>query len=644
VNSHLFKAKDGLKNVDILSWHDYHAGWLADANTIKRFRQNLDESGGKHVAIWFNEGWAFTNTAVNEPSACTGLTAAESTNAIMASVAEMTVAGQEKTVLFHTGYETHGMSFWDYSGPGTMLWDWYGNPLPLVAAWNVMAHHTSLSEPIGLIRPPGCNLAVFQDLRNNRGVIVAYADRGAKEDIAFLAPLPLQREDIMGNPMDPSDPANHTNPTILSKTGRLIYLYDGKTTGKELYAALEKLDRKHQSFVSQGSGEKSPVFRLPPAWEGKAKDSTEGSTATANGEPVWRLVQVWPPETGRAENFRAMTWTGTAWNVSEGGFGGQPGAELKDGALLLSTRAAHGNPPQRRLCGLTFVVPADGKWTLRGTASSKIWDGKNTTKLRLLRKLRAGDGVSDCGHVMIPHEGSASLDTLSAEAKAGDELVLLPEIDGMFAGGTTALRDFSIGQGGGAPTGTVFSLPAAWEGITKGKADGNPATANGKPVWALYRLWPADHKMAANWTPMVWQGTRWAAPDHTHAGHPSATIEGGTLNLAAMGPWAGDLEFQKIPGLAFIAPVDGSYRITATASCKLWEGGAKSLRLALFKEDTQRAAEIAALDLPRDGETRQLDQTVALSAGHELILAPVMSDYHNAANFRIADLKVEKAP
>ena len=29
----------------------------------------------------------------------------------------MTVAGQEKTIIFHTGYAEHGMSFWDYSGP-----------------------------------------------------------------------------------------------------------------------------------------------------------------------------------------------------------------------------------------------------------------------------------------------------------------------------------------------------------------------------------------------------------------------------------------------------------------------------------------------------------------------------------------------
>ena len=117
VNAAFFKA-GGLKYIDVVSWHDYHAGWLSDAQGIKRMRQNMDEAGGKHVEIWFNEGWAYTNTAVDEPIACTHLTAAESTNAHAASVAEMTIAGQEKTILFHTGYEDHGQSFWDYSGPG----------------------------------------------------------------------------------------------------------------------------------------------------------------------------------------------------------------------------------------------------------------------------------------------------------------------------------------------------------------------------------------------------------------------------------------------------------------------------------------------------------------------------------------------
>lgn len=322
VNAALFRAKDGLKHIDVVSWHDYHAGWLTDANGIRRMRQNMDEAGGEHVELWFNEGWAYTNTAVDEPIACTHLTAAQSTNAHAASVAEMTVAGQEKTILFHTGYETHGMSFWDYSGPGTCLWDWYDNPLPLVGMWNVLSHHIGISDEAGFVRPPGANFCIFQDLRNNRGVIVAYADRESKADASVslesIFSSALIVEDIMGN----AAPAQ--NALTLSKSGRVVLLYDGKTSGGEFLKKLESLDRRNAGFVSSGGA--VPTWNLPPAWEGKTKGKSDGSIAMADGKPVWKLEQLWPADWNKRENFRPMTWTGTDWNVNEGGFGGQPGA------------------------------------------------------------------------------------------------------------------------------------------------------------------------------------------------------------------------------------------------------------------------------------------------------------------------------
>jgi hypothetical protein len=231
LNAAFFKA-GGLKYIDVMSWHDYHEGWLADATAIRRMRQNIDEAGGKHVEIWFNEGWAFTNTAVDEPVACTHLTGAQSTNAIADCVAELTVNGQDKTILFHTAYENHGMSFWDYSGPGTMLWDWYNYPLPLAAAWNVLAHHVGVSEKVAFVRPPNANFCIFQDHRNSRGVMIAYADRESKADATVELPdfgSPLVAEDIMGNTGAAS------RQLVLSKTGRPVILYasNGKISGKE---------------------------------------------------------------------------------------------------------------------------------------------------------------------------------------------------------------------------------------------------------------------------------------------------------------------------------------------------------------------------------------------------------------------------
>ena len=651
LNAEFFKL-GGLKHIDAVSWHDYHEGWLSDAQGIKRMRQNMDEAGGKNVDLWFNEGWAYTNTAVDEPIACTHLTAAQSTNAIADSVAEMSVAGQKKTILFHTGYEDHGQSFWDYSGPGTLLWDWYGYPLPLVAMWNVLNHHIGLSDEVGFVRPPGANLAIFQDLRNNRGVIVAYADREAKEDV--IVDLPTRNfivEDVMGNPAPLAmsgriDGVGRINSMRLpfSKTGRPIFLYDGKTSGAQFLKMIEPLDRKNASFVTQAAGT-APVWKLPPSWEGKAKGESDGSTAKADGQMIWKLEQLWPDDWKKRENFRAMTWTGTDWNVKEGGFGGQPGANLKDGALTFGTRAPHGekeNDRHLRTAGLTFVAPRAGAFALHGIASAHMWDSGNKTTLHFLKK--SASGVEKIGGVTIANGGEISLEGQSVALAAGEELTLLPQIDGMFAGGDCKLRDFSIslGEKGAPPANQGYRLPAAWDGREKSSAAGNPIAANGRPVWRLDRLFPEDAIMTANYSPMIWDGTRWAAPDHTHAGHPSATVENGSIGFAAMGPWnGGDLNFAKIPVLAFIAPQNGTYKVTGTASAKPWEGGAKTFPLSLRKKDTQRAAEIKIIQLPRDGTPVPFTAEVELTADHELLFVPMMQGiYNNAANVMIEGLVI----
>jgi hypothetical protein len=68
VNHALLKAR-GLADIDVWSWHDYHAGRLLDEKRLKRMRSMLDSAGGEHLEIWFTEGWAYTNTRVDEPIA-----------------------------------------------------------------------------------------------------------------------------------------------------------------------------------------------------------------------------------------------------------------------------------------------------------------------------------------------------------------------------------------------------------------------------------------------------------------------------------------------------------------------------------------------------------------------------------------------
>jgi hypothetical protein len=555
-------------------------------------------------------------------------------------VAELTVNGQDKTVMFHTAYENHGMSFWDYSGPGTMLWDWYSYPLPLVAAWNVLNHHIGISEKVAFVRPPNANVCIFQDHRNGRGVMIAYADRESMADATMELPefgTPLVAEDIMGN----SVPAPRQ--LVLSKTGRPVILYaaSGKISGKDFADKLAALDRKNASFVSTG-GSGAPAWSLPPSWEGTQKGKPDGSVARADGKPVWKLEQVWPPDWKKPENFRPMVWTGISWNVTEGGFGGQPGASLNGRSLSFGTRAPHGKPPQRRTAGLTFVAPKAGEYRLSGTAECRIWDGKNKTVLRLLHK--SADGVKEVDHLVIPHGGSVSLEALHVSLAAGEEFTLLPEIEGAFAGGDCKLLDLrvTLGDAPGTPVGPpVFRLPASWEGVKKGSTDGNPVTAGGKPVWRIDRVYPDQHIMAENYSPAPWSGTEWHPEDHQQGGQPSARVENGTAKLSVSGPWKG-IEFQKIAAVVFIVPKDGVYRVRAQANSKPWSGGAKTFRLVVLKKDTQHAADVKAFDLPRNGTSVQLDFTVELTAGHELVFLPLIPDWNNATTITIDGLTIQE--
>ena len=627
------------KYLDIISWHDYHEGWLADAAAIKRMRAALDDLGGQHLEIWFNEGWAFSNTAVDEPLACTSLNAAQAANAMFCSIAELTANGQDKTILFHTGYDRHGMSFWDYAGPGTMLWDWYGYPMPLVSAWNTLANHVGLSEPAGFVRPPGANFCVFQDLRHRRGVMIAYADREAKADVTVELPdfeAPLVAEDIMGN-VGGSGVDARKNALVLSKTGRPVILYTAQATPAKTFAAkLESLDRKHASFVSQGG----QVFGLPATWEGSAKGQSDGNPALHNGQPVWRLDQVFPPDPKQPANFRPLVWGDHFWVPIKDAFGGQPKAEMKDRGVRLEFRAAHGQPQAERICGLVFTAPAEGAFTVEGTAQFRMWEGNNPVRLALLHK--TSESVREVAVLKLTQGPPNPLNGFAATLKAGEELVLLPRIDGAFNGGEVVLRDLQVRAGTAL---SEWRLPATWEGARAGTAEGNPILANGKPIWRLDQLWPDDPIMAAHFQPLRWVASQWGVQDHGQGGQPAVTITDGTFKAAVRGPWTGpDLNHQRVAGLVFIAPDSGLYRVSGVARSKPWEGGAKIFRLSLRKKDTQRAAEVKLLELPRDGAPIPFELTVELTAGHELVFLPLMPDWHNATTTTIANLKISRSP
>lgn len=435
-----FFKEGGLKYIDVVSWHDYHEGWLTDYQGIRRMKQNMAEAGGEHVELWFNEGWAYTNTAVDEPIACTNLTAAESANAQACSVAEMTVAGQEKTILFHTGYEDHGQSFWDYSGPGTLLWDWYNYPLPLVAMWNVYNHHIGVSDEIGFVRPPGANFAIFQDLRNGKGVMIAYADRDSKSDVEMKFPdfgVELTAEDVMGN----QAPVPAT--LVLSKSGRPVILHaPGLSAGRAFLTKLEPLDRKHSGFVVQVEG-KAAEWKLPATWEGDRPGSTVGNPLTANGKPVWRIDAIWPDDPAIMANYQPMKWDGTRWFSKEYEAGGQPAVAIADGSVEFTVRGPWSGMPGQRIAALSFVAPESGTWRITGKVSTKPWAGESATfKLGVFKK--DAQRSAQQAVVEIPRSGDPVDLDVKVDLTSGHELVILPLMPDWHNATTTKITSLVV--------------------------------------------------------------------------------------------------------------------------------------------------------------------------------------------------------
>ena len=128
--------------------------------------------------------------------------------------------------------------------------------------------------------------------------------------------------------------------------------------------------------------------------------------------------------------------------------------------------------------------------------------------------------------------------TVSAKLDAGDELILLPRIGGMFSGGDITLRDLTVAEGAGGSI--AYRIPRSWEGVKKGSSDANPAVADGKPLWRLDQVWPDDPIIADHYTPLTWNGTAWSPEKNGLGGQPEAKIEAGAVDLAVRGPWTGN--------------------------------------------------------------------------------------------------------
>lgn len=138
--------------------------------------------------------------------------------------------------MFHIGYD-NGRSWWDWlTNGGTELWDEFNQPTVAVATWNVLIDSLGLSDPVARIRGDGFEIHVFQDKRNKRGVLLAYATEGEKK--LQLPVANLVRRDVMGNDVTLKALGGKTS-LELPADGRPFYVFTtDKKSGAELAKAL----------------------------------------------------------------------------------------------------------------------------------------------------------------------------------------------------------------------------------------------------------------------------------------------------------------------------------------------------------------------------------------------------------------------
>ena len=230
-----FVRAGGAKVVDAHSWHNYGCAAMGDAETIKTIRRLFRTGGNPNLKVWFNEGGAFNNSSqdyaapILEP-----VRPPQLAQATVRSQAEMLAAGADKYIMFHIGYGGGPRSWWDWTfNGGTEIWDDDGNPTAAVATWNVLIDQLGLSEPVERIKTGAYTIHVFEDLRNNRGVAVAYSTAG-KAAAFRLALAGVVARDVMAN--DRELPATDGQTKVeLRADGCPLYLFakDGKS-GKDL--------------------------------------------------------------------------------------------------------------------------------------------------------------------------------------------------------------------------------------------------------------------------------------------------------------------------------------------------------------------------------------------------------------------------
>ena len=184
-----------------------------------------------------------------------------------------------------------------------------------------------------------------------------------------------------------------------------------------------------------------------------------------------------------------------------------------------------------------------------------------------------------------------------------------------------------------------FTLPAAWAGIKIGAAEGNPAVINGKPLWRVDQVWPADPTEFDDYVPMTWTGKDWGVQANGFGGQPGATTAGKTISLGIRGPWDG-ASASRTAALVFISPVAGAYTISSKLDVSRWAGD-QNIAVHLYRRDPVKKSVRPVAEIPVEvKEGNVLAATATLAAGEELLFIAEIGAFHTAGGVTFRDLLI----
>jgi hypothetical protein len=217
-------------------------------------------------------------------------------------------------------------------------------------------------------------------------------------------------------------------------------------------------------------------FTAPAKWKGTDGETT-GNPQEVGGKPMWR-AQWFSGDPMSFDSYKDSKWVGksTRWT-----------GEGEGAAVIVQPNLAIGGAGKNAGV-LLFIAPADGTYTLLGSATVTAWKGSLCDKIVAVKINRTDKKVTEVASVPVAatEDGGKTskpvdLTAIKAELKAGEELgIFLTGMKGS-SGCNAKLTDFGVTDGAATsrPAGEATSKPATSGPASKAAGKGG-AKAGGK--------------------------------------------------------------------------------------------------------------------------------------------------------------------